>query len=49
MLECGMVMIFLRTEVKDMATYTSSGKRPATAYSNNQRVGLSVDLEWLIF
>lgn len=40
---------FLRTESKDMATYTSSGKRPADAYSNNQRVGLSVGLEWLIF
>jgi hypothetical protein len=40
---------FLRTEAKDMATYTSSGKRPADAYSNNQRVGLSVGLEWLIF
>jgi hypothetical protein len=40
---------FLRTEAKDMATYTSSGRRPADAYSNNQRVGLSVGLEWLIF
>jgi hypothetical protein len=40
---------FLRTEAKDMATYTSSGKRPANAYSNNQRVGLSMGFEWLIF
>jgi hypothetical protein len=40
---------FLRTEAKDMATYTSDGRRLADAYSNNQRVGLSVGLEWLIF
>ena len=40
---------FLRTEAKNMATYTSSGRRPSDAYSNNQRVGLSVGLEWLIF
>jgi hypothetical protein len=39
----------LRTESKDMATYTSSKKRPSDAYSHNQRVGLSVGLEWLIF
>jgi hypothetical protein len=39
----------LRTESKDMATYTSSGKRPHDEYSHNQRVGLSVGLEWLIF
>jgi hypothetical protein len=31
---------FLKTEAKDMGTYTSSGKRPHNAYSNNQRVGI---------
>jgi hypothetical protein len=40
---------FMRTESKDQASMTGHITRPANAYSNNQRVGLSVGLEWLIF
>jgi hypothetical protein len=38
----------LRTEAKNQTTIINSN-RPANAYSNNQRMGLSVGLEWLIF
>jgi hypothetical protein len=39
----------MRTESKDQASMTGHITRPADAYSNNQRIGLSVGLEWLIF
>jgi hypothetical protein len=38
----------LRTEAKNQTIMINSS-RPADAYSHNQRVGLSVGLEWLIF